>query len=346
MTSNHSLNSNPKVSFHQQSPANLPDARPDQAAYSPIYQQAVKFKETTQADDSSLLGSRLDSQLSRKQSRYSPLNRPYNESKSPSVISHLNTAINEEIRSKIKVDEETESLVKKFEDLMDSNKKKVHSYLDDLELQMFRFKTEAEKTAFEKIEMREVVLGEEVFCKKKKLSDDCIQSLRKKIEDRELIYRAIHKHAKYPKQLNQFLQKKTAEIQSDNKREQDQLKRTTDLLRSEERALKRQLDHFDQELTEREKDWAVHNHQLMVRAERVGREEMTGQSLQIILKYFQLYSRDPKYAQVGDRIKELIAHRDYYRQRLEEEKLLHDETRLLLEVDRLERELDRLSSRS
>ena len=85
-----------------------------------------------QDTDSNLSKSRIEAEESRRMSRYSPLMRKYEDSKSPSVISHMNSAINEEIRQKVHSSFEVTKMASEYQRLVASNKHKLEAYLNSL----------------------------------------------------------------------------------------------------------------------------------------------------------------------------------------------------------------------
>ena len=332
-----SVNSIHSHSFMKNLAANKPPLYNNNNQASPINSgNNLRFKEPQQMDDSSNMRSRIESQSSHRQSRLSPLNRPYNDSKSPSVISHMNTTINDEVRNKIRVDGETERLLMKYNEIVDRNREKFIEYVKGLEDRLQRMNDMKEREVTELLEVETLGLSELNFRDKESKYREWVGEMRKKVEDREMIYRSIYKQEKNGRQLDAFIRRKGGEIDNDNEREEDVLKKKVEVLRYEERDLKREIDGLERELKQREGEWVVSNHRMMVEAEKTGRREMNEMSYGVVVKYFDKYMGERNFDEAGRQIKSLLGQRDHYKRQCEEEELIHDENALRNEIKRME----------
>jgi len=272
----------------------------------------------------------------RRVSRYSPLLKTYDVSRSPSVISPLNTNINEELRQKLDLEGITDKLAKEYEDILTGNEKLFHDYLKSFEDRLSRMKSLPQRALLETMEGHTLQEDQRHFDKKTQMFKEWVGDNRKKIEDCEMIYRNLYKHANNPKQLGLFFTRKSAELEADNAREENYWKRRMEILTKELQETEAETKRVEALLKEKETEWVRYDHQNTLAREREARQEMNSHSYKLILKYFDLYSNDPSFARAGAKVRELVSLREFHKKEYEDALLFNDEQKLKEEIARLQ----------
>lgn len=276
---------------------------------------------------------------SRRQSRYSPLRRVYDESRSPSVISHLNTSINEALRAQVDGDGQVKKFAAAFEQVTASNLGKLEDFLDSLQRRLRKMNQASQRAIIDKFELEKLHEDERYFMKKSELALQWIHDLRRRIEDREMIFRALHKQSLSKRPVSDYLSKKAQEIETDNEREKESLQVRLDMFSREHRELESEIQNLDRVIKAKENEWVIRDHQHTVQLEQEARDEMNKQSYQIVLQHFKAQANNPAFAKPRAQLEELLAIRNHYERQFEEAKLLASEDALRKEISRLEKVL-------
>lgn len=296
---------------------------------------SFKFKDISET--SSIFSKQHSQSESIKQSRYSPLRRPYDESRSPSVISHLNTTINEQLRAAVDSDRLIASFADSFASVVAANAEKLQAFLDNLQSRLAKMKTESQREVVERMELEKLNEDQRFFEKKTKMASRWTAAVRSKLEDREMIFRALHKMAAARRSPVDYLDKKAAEIEAENARERESGARRLEIMNKEVRESENVIQELDRVLKSKENEWVIRDHQHTVALELEARNEMNRQSYEIVMKYFRANQHNPEFVKPTQQIAELLRIRDYYENQLQEAKLYANEQELRKEITRLER---------
>lgn len=294
---------------------------------------SIIFKDSNDAS-----ASRHDTIVS-KQSRYSPLRQVYNESRSPSVISHMNTSINESLRQSINADKEVTRLSTAYAGITDANVAKLQQFVANLLNRVEKVSGARQKATVSELEIDKLNRDMGFFNRKTEMARRWLQEMRSKIEDREMTYRQLYKISKQPGGLTKgadYILKKAVEIESESVRMKDSLKVRKDLYDRELNELETEANDLDRKLKEKDMEWIIRDHQHTIMLEQEARDEMNSRSYRIVLEHFRRHQNNSKFGQIYGQLEELIKIRQFYKDQYDESKLLSDEKMLSMEVKRLE----------
>lgn len=302
----------------------------------------IRFKDTSE-----LSSSRYGT--SSKQSRYSPLRQVYDESRSPSVISHMNTGINELLREQIKVDEEITTLNTAYQSITRANSTRLEEFVSNLKDRLCKLSDQF-KGILETLEIDKLDSDKELFDAKTKMAGRWIQDLKGKVEDREMTFRQLYKinQKNIPgHRAEEYLSKKATEIEAENVRMKESLQTRKNVYDREAHELEQRIAELDRQLKEKESEWIIKDHQHTVFIEQEAREEMNRQSYELVLKYFEQYKNNSQeYSIANKQFQELFAIWRFYKDQYEEARLMTDEKALYEEIQKLERfKAEKLKSR-
>lgn len=296
--------------------------------------ESFKFKELNETVTSKNY-SNADS--SQKMSRYSPLRRQYDESRSPSVISHLNTGINEQLRRLAGGDEQVAKFAAAFRALATANEAKLGDFMAGLQLRLAKLGDAGQRGLLERLESEKLREDQKFFGKKAELAARWTAEVRKKLEDREMIFRALNKQSLSKRPISDYLNKKAQEIEEDNARDRAAFHRKLEVLTRELREVEQTVGALDVQIKAKENEWVIRDHQHTVALELEARDEMNKRSYDIVLQRFRDNLANPAFARQSQQLAELLDIRRYYEKQCEEAKLFANEGELRKEIARLEK---------
>ena len=271
-----------------------------------------------------------------------------------SAISHINSNINDELREKINVSELVERFVADLRPKLDERYTKLVSYVEKFskKVKMINFKNsegdmpqgESASSKIRYLEDQEIKMIEREeygFLERKNLIERNIKDLQDRIEDREIIYRAIYKQMTNQRTLNRFLEMKTKEMERENKRLKEDCEREISILKAEQKNLGYQKEGLEGRVAQEEAKWLHQKHQAILDYEKKGRIQMSEKAHEILIKFLRGNSMEERFR---DKEKELVAWILKWTQakkEVEEAEILADRGKLMKEIERMESELKR-----
>ena len=256
------------------------------------------------------------------------------------MISHQNTAINEELRAKLGLDGETARLHGEYVGLVKDNEAKVKAFVQAVAQRVQRLGGTKVGGLVHQSEQRKLDVDGVYFREKSSLYDTWVSVVRKAIEDRELIYRSIYKLGNNPRTLETFLTKKTTEIESDNKRERNHYLRRIEMLENDLRKLEAEIAEVDARQQEYEGQWVQEEHNQKIAWEAKSREAMNEKGYDLVIKYFTQYGKDDQTCmKLAKELATLAKYRREYKEKVEEARIIADPVKLREEIIRMEEKL-------
>lgn len=296
-----------------------------------------KFKDLNESIASKQYSQMSLADSSQKMSRYSPLRRQYGDSKSPSVISHLNTSINDQLRQTIAADKQVNKFALAFKQLTEANDAKLTEFMVGLKARLSKLSDAGQRSLLERLEGEKLREDMKFYGKKAEMAARWTAEVRKKLEDREMIFRALNKQALSKKPISEYLNKKAQEIEADNERDKNAYNRKVEMLTSELRDAERLIESLDVQIKAKENEWVIRDHQHTVALEHEARDEMNKRSYEIVMKHFKDHQAKPAFAKPYQQLSELLNIRNFYEKQYEEVKFFSNEAELRQEIARLEK---------
>lgn len=287
--------------------------------------------------------------INMKRSKYSPSLKHFDQSRSLSAISHINSNINEELREKVDITGLVDQLIGEIEPKLQQKHVKLMNYIDDYVkfMKSFGVKKNAEEQmrVMEERELKKIEKEEFSFLERKNLSDVYIKKLQEKMEDREIIYRAIYKQMSKPRNLERFLEMKAKEMERNNDKVKNECKREIKELRLKEKDLDRKKRYLEDNLAEEEAKWLHMKHQMVLRYEGEGREKMSEKAHDVLLKFLRSNVMEAGFVEKEKEFVKWIKRWEKRRERMKQAEIFSSRVRLKEEIYKMEKKLQRANKR-
>lgn len=280
-------------------------------------------------------------------SKYSPSLKHYDQSRSLSAISHMNSNINEELREKIDIVGLVDRLISEVEPKIQQKHIKLINYIDDFSKRKkalsFKKDSEEQLKVMEERELKLLEKEEFSFLERKNLTELYIKELQEKMEDREIIYRAIYKQISNPQTLDKFLYMKSQEIERENKKVKEECEREIKDLEYTEKHLDKKRRYLDENLTEEEAKWLHKKHQMILRYEEEGRSKMAEKAHEVLLNFLRENVMEQGFIEKEAEFVKWIKKWEENKKKIEQAEIFSNRVRLQEEIYKMERRLEMAS---